>query len=75
MNMRDLAAWNLEALDDLGLGPINVLGSSIGGWLAAEMATMCPTQFKNLVLLAATGVRPPQGEIFDIFQVLSLIHI
>ena len=75
MNMRDLAGWYLEALDDLGLGPINVLGSSIGGWLAAEMATMCPTQFKNLVLLAATGVRPPQGEIFDIFQVVAKSYL
>jgi pimeloyl-ACP methyl ester carboxylesterase len=71
MNMRDLAGWYLEALDDLGLGPINVLGSSIVGWLAAEMATM----FKNLVLLAATGVRPPQGEIFDIFQVVAKSYL
>ena len=75
MNMRDLAGWYLEALDDLGLGPINVIGSSLGGWLAAEMATMCPTHFKNLVLLAPTGVKPPQGEIFDIYQVVAKSYL
>ena len=75
MNMRDLAGWYLEALDDLGLGPVNVIGLSIGGWLAAEMATMCPTQFKNLVLLAPTGVKPPQGEIFDIYQVVAKSYL
>ena len=75
MNMRDLAGWYLEAIDDLELGPINVLGMSLGGWLAAEMATMCPTQFKNLVLLGPTGVKPPQGEIFDIYQVMAKSYL
>ena len=37
MGMRDLAGWYLEVLDDLALGPIDVMGFSIGGWLAAEM--------------------------------------
>ncbi|MBM3224696.1 MAG: alpha/beta fold hydrolase, partial [Candidatus Tectomicrobia bacterium] len=46
MHMRDLATWYLDALDDLGLGPVPVIGSSLGGWLAAEMAAMCPQQFQ-----------------------------
>lgn len=71
MNMRDLAGWYLEALDDLGLEQVTVLGSSLGGWLAAEMAAMCPQQFKKLVLIGAAGVKPPVGEIFDIFQVVA----
>ena len=71
MTMRDLAGWYLEALDDLGLEQVNVLGSSLGGWLAAEMAIMCPQQFKKLVLVGAAGVKPPVGEIFDIFQVVA----
>src|SRR3989442_13041894 len=71
MNMRDLACWYLDALDELGLGQVPVIGGSLGGWLAAEMATMCPQQFKRLVLVGAMGVKPPVGEIFDMFLMVS----
>jgi pimeloyl-ACP methyl ester carboxylesterase len=71
MGMRDLAGWYLEVLDDLGLGPVDVMGFSIGGWLAAEMAVMSPELFKKLILVGATGVRPPQGEIYDMFLVVA----
>ena len=71
MNMRDMAGWYLQALQDLGLGQVNVIGLSLGGWLAAEMATMCPHQFKRLVLVSAPGIRPPRGEIFDMFLAVA----
>src|ERR671930_1065538 len=71
MHTRDLAFWYLDALDELGLGQVPVIGGSLGGWLAAEMATMCPQQFTRLVLVGAMGVRPPVGEIFDMFLVVS----
>jgi pimeloyl-ACP methyl ester carboxylesterase len=67
MNMRDMAGWYLDALDELGLERVNAIGFSLGGWLAAEMATMCPEQFKKLVLVGAVGVRPPSGQIYDMF--------
>ena len=67
MNMRDLAGWYRAALDELGLGQVNAIGFSLGGWLAAEMASMCPHQFKRLVLVGAMGIKPPTGEIFDLF--------
>ena len=67
MNMRDMAGWYLQALDELKLGPINVVGFSMGGWLAAEMATMDPSMFKKIVLVGATGVKPPVGYIYDMF--------
>jgi pimeloyl-ACP methyl ester carboxylesterase len=44
---------------------VPVLGGSLGGWLAAEMAAMCPQQFQRLVLVDAMGVKPLSGEIFD----------
>ena len=75
MNLHDLAGWYLGALDDLGLEGVDVLGFSLGGWLAAEMAALCPQQFKRLALVAAAGVRPPTGEIFDIFQVVAKTYI
>ncbi len=71
MNMRDLAGWYLRALDELGLQGVNVIGFSLGGWLAAEMATMCPQQFNKMVLVGAAGIKPDIGEIFDIFLVTA----
>jgi pimeloyl-ACP methyl ester carboxylesterase len=66
-NIRDLAGWYMDALDDLALGRTHVIGLSLGGWLAAEMATMCPEPFKRLVLVGAMGIKPPSGQIYDIF--------
>lgn len=71
MNMRDLAGWYLQALDEMDIGPINVIGHSLGGWLAAEMATMSPQQFKKMVLVGPAGIKPPEGEIFDMFLVVA----
>ena len=67
MNMRDLAGWYLMALDELGLRSVNAIGFSLGGWLAAEMATMDPRQFKKLALVGPMGVQPPDGYIYDVF--------
>ncbi len=67
MNMRDLAGWYLMALDELGLNHVNTLGCSLGGWLAAEMATMNPAQFRKLALVGPMGVLPPDGYIYDVF--------
>ena len=44
-----------------------VVGLGFGGWVAAEMATMCQTHFERMVLVGAMGVQPPEGEIVDQF--------
>ncbi len=46
-----------------------MIGFSLGGWAAAEMATANPRQFRKMVLVAPLGIKPPEGEIFDIFVV------
>lgn len=63
----DLACFYLWALEELGLSRVRVIGFSMGGWLAAEMAAMCPHIFERLIVVGAAGVKPPQGEITDIF--------
>ena len=55
----------------MGLDDINVLGLSMGGWLAAEMAAQCPHHFRKLALVGAPGIRPPVGEIMDMFLMVS----
>lgn len=74
-SVRDLAAWYLEALDDLGVEQTALLGCGIGGWLAAEMAIMSPQQVSRLVLASSQGIRPPRGEIFDMFLVVAKDYI
>ncbi|HTT75745.1 MAG TPA: alpha/beta hydrolase, partial [Candidatus Binataceae bacterium] len=44
-----------------------LLGFSIGGWLAAEIAVLSPNIIQRLILVDAMGVRPREGEIADIF--------
>ena len=75
MGMRDLAGWYLEVLDDLDVGQMNLMGFSLGGWLAAEMAVMNPGRFKKLVLVGPAGIKPAQGEIFDMFLVVAKEYI
>jgi len=47
--------------------PVNVIGCSLGGWVAAEIATVAPQFFNKLVLVGAMGIKPERGEIFDYF--------
>lgn len=71
VSMRDLASWYLRALEELGLERVNVLGFSLGGWLAAEMACQSPQTFNKMALVAPVGIRPPTGEILDMFLIVA----
>jgi pimeloyl-ACP methyl ester carboxylesterase len=63
----DLARFHLWFIDAAGLGRPHVLGHSIGGWTAAEMAAMSPPSMGRLVLVAPAGLKPEEGEILDVF--------
>lgn len=65
--INDLARFYLWMLDELGLGKVHLIGGFMGGWVAAEMAVMCPQVLQSLTLIGAAGVRPTYGEISDIF--------
>jgi pimeloyl-ACP methyl ester carboxylesterase len=68
MSVHDLAAWITWFARDLDLRtPVNVIGCSLGGWAAAEIATVAPQFFNKLVLVGAMGIKPERGEIFDYF--------
>ncbi len=71
MSVRDLAGWYLRAIEELGLERVNVLGFSLGGWLAAEMACQSPQTFNKMVLVSPSGIKPPTGEIFDMFLIVA----
>lgn len=44
-------------LRELGLDRVHLVGHSMGGWLAADLALTYPTRFASLTLLAALGLR------------------
>ena len=68
MGIHDLAAWVTWFVHDIGLRtPLNVVGFSLGGWVAAEIATVARQFFNKMVLVGAMGIKPEHGEIFDYF--------
>ena len=68
LSVRDLAAWVTWFVRDVGLQePLPVIGSSMGGWIAAEIATMNDRIFSKLVLVGAAGLQPDEGHAWDYF--------
>jgi pimeloyl-ACP methyl ester carboxylesterase len=67
--MNDMAHFYRQFIEELSLGPVHLMGFSIGGWLAAEIAAMCPHIVKRLVLVDAAGIKPQVGTIAELFMV------
>ena len=74
-NIRDLAGFYSRMLQEMKLAPIDVVGFSLGGWIAAEMAACCAHQFRRMILVAPMGVKPPEGEIMDMFMVTAQAYL
>ncbi len=70
-SIRDLAGFYATYLRAQNLAPIDAIGFSLGGWIAAEMAACNPSQFRRLILVAPAGIRPPSGDILDFFQMMA----
>jgi len=69
VNVRDLAIVQHNLLRTLGIQRAVVVGLGFGGWLAAEIATMCGHDFSRMVLVSPMGVQPKKEYIFDQFLV------
>jgi pimeloyl-ACP methyl ester carboxylesterase len=65
--MEDLVFHTLDVMDALGLARADVVGLSLGGWLAAELAVRHPERVDRLVLVDAAGTRVPGVERPDLF--------
>lgn len=55
-NIGDLAYFYLDVIDHFGLEGVHLVGTSIGGWIAAELATRNSSTLKSLTLVAPAGV-------------------
>jgi pimeloyl-ACP methyl ester carboxylesterase len=56
-SMQDLAAFYLDVIDQLGVGKVHLIGSSLGGWLASEIAIRDSSRVKSLTVVAPAGLR------------------
>jgi pimeloyl-ACP methyl ester carboxylesterase len=66
--IQDLAAAYLNLLGELDLADVLIVGSSIGGWIAAEMALQDGRErVGRLVLIDSVGIDVPGQPIRDFF--------
>ena len=66
-NVSDLAMYYLDFIEGLTSYPVHLVGQSLGGWAAAEVAVRNCTRLKSLTLLAPAGIRVkgvPSGDNF-----------
>lgn len=66
-NIHDAAYFYLDFLKALDLRNVTLVGSSMGGWMAMEMAVRDTSRIKSLVLVSPAGVAAPGVQPADIF--------
>ena len=69
-DMLDFALHGWDLVEGLGLRQPHLVGHSMGGMIAAEMACLAPRDLAKLVLVGAAGVWLPEHPIPDIFAML-----
>jgi pimeloyl-ACP methyl ester carboxylesterase len=66
-NIHDAAYFYLDFLKKLNLKNTTLVGSSMGGWIAMEMAVRDTSRLRSLVLVSPAGVAAPGVRPADIF--------
>ena len=64
----DLAYFHLDLIRALGLGSVHLMGTSLGGWVAAEMAVRDTAPLASLTLVGAVGITAGGEPIPDVFR-------
>jgi pimeloyl-ACP methyl ester carboxylesterase len=65
--IHDLAYFYLDVLADLDLGRVHLVGVSLGGWIAAELAVRDTRRLASLTLVSAAGIHVKDVEQIDPF--------
>lgn len=60
-NIHDLAYFYLDFLRSLDLRKVLLVGSSLGGWVALELAVRDTARLRSLVLVGPSGIAAPPG--------------
>ncbi|MBB3610538.1 alpha/beta hydrolase [Rhizobium sp. BK602] len=64
--MQDMVVHNLRLVEALGLTQPHLMGHSMGGWMAAEIAAVAGEKFAKLVLNAPAGLNHPHHQGADL---------
>jgi pimeloyl-ACP methyl ester carboxylesterase len=68
----DLAYLYLDFLDALDLRDVVLVGASLGGWIAAEMAVKTTERISQLVLIDSVGIKVGDREARDIADIYAI---
>jgi pimeloyl-ACP methyl ester carboxylesterase len=66
----DLFMHGFDVIEALGLERPYIVGESFGGWMAAEMAALRPTEVGRLALLAPVGLWRDEAPVADLFGMM-----
>ncbi len=66
-SVRILAETYVALIEQLDLRDVTVIGSSIGGWIAAEMALQGSSRIRSFILIDAAGITVEGQPVVDIF--------
>lgn len=66
--MDDIVLHYRDLLDAFALDRVHLVGFSLGGWIAAELAVFYPDRLKSLTLIAPAGLRVPGSPAADLFR-------
>jgi pimeloyl-ACP methyl ester carboxylesterase len=72
---RDLGGFYSQVVREMRLDPVDVIGFSAGGFIAAEMAAADPKIFSRMILVGPMGIKPGEGEILDMFAMTIRHHL
>lgn len=67
LDVHDLVYYYLDYLDAAGLRDVALVGHSLGGMIAAELAAVQPARFRKLVLISPLGLWNAQDPVLDFF--------
>ncbi|MEO7123325.1 MAG: alpha/beta hydrolase [Lacisediminihabitans sp.] len=67
-SIRQLAALYVALLDALELSDVTVVGNSIGGWIAAEIALLASDRVSGVELVDAVGIQLEGHPVADFFS-------
>jgi pimeloyl-ACP methyl ester carboxylesterase len=66
-NIHDVAYFYLDFLKQLDLRNVTLVGNSMGGWMAMEIAVRDTSRLKSVVLVSPAGISAPGVQPADIF--------